>query len=324
MLVALELSVLLVATTPQGPVTQDILFQSGAFTVAGTLRRPGGNTKVPAVVLIHGSGRTDRQSLRAYADALVRLGLAALTYDKRGVGKSQGPELAWRDFNFNDLAADAEAALRYLRTRSDIDTTRLGLFGVSQGGWVAPLAAERAGPLRFLILISASVSTVAEDNLFERDARLRTEGFNEEAIREVHAMHLLDLEVCRSGTRFEEFRRLWDASKDRPWFRRVYLGEQPSPPDSPYRRWYRTVMDFNPIPILERLDVPTLWIFGDPALDRLGPVSLSLERLQRLRASGKPYTINSFSGTDHSLQLARGGEVPLQNVVAGWLPGVLR
>ena len=77
-------------------------------------------------------------------------------------------------------------------------------------------------------------------------------------------------------------------------------------------------------PILERLDVPTLWIFGDPALDRLGPVSLSLERLERLRASGKPYTIKSFSGADHSLQLARGGEVPLQNVVAGWLPGVLR
>ncbi|HEX9728204.1 MAG TPA: hypothetical protein VGA37_06855 [Gemmatimonadales bacterium] len=65
--------------------------------------------------------------------------------------------------------------------------------------------------------------------------------------------------------------------------------------------WYRTVLDVDPVPLLERLETPTLWLFGDPALDRFGPVETSVERLQLLRDAGKPYHIHVYEGADHNL-----------------------
>ena len=315
------LLLLTIAATGSSPYQvsyEDVSFPSGELKMAGTLFRPKATGPVPAVVLIHGSGQTDRSSLRYFATKFAKNGIAALAYDKRGVGKSEGPPLAWRNYNFNDLASDAAAAVAYLRTRPDIDGSKVGIFGASQGGWVAPLAARRAGSIRFLVMVSASVCTVAEDNLFERDARLRQEGFSEAEIKEVHEMHLVDLEVSRSGKRFDEYSRLWEANKSKKWFRRVYLGDEPMGINHPWRQWYRTIMDFDPVPVLEELKIPTIWLFGDPDLDRFGPVRQSVEVLERLRASGKDYEIKIFPGADHSLQLKH-GEAPFEAPLLAWL-----
>ena len=194
---------------------QSVTFKSGDLDLAGTVYMPRSASPVPAVVLIHGSGRVDRSSMEYWAKIFAESGVAALAYDKRGVGKSQGPEFAWRDYNFDDLAADAAAGASFLEARPDIDPERVGIFGASQGGWVAPLAATRAKRIAFMVMVSASVTTTAEDNLFERDARLEGEGFTEAEIAEVHAMHLVDLDVSRNGSRFDEFTQLWEANKSK-------------------------------------------------------------------------------------------------------------
>lgn len=297
---------------------QEVAFTSGGIRLAGTLHLPRSTARVPAAVLVHGSGRVDRSSMEHFAKLLAENGIAALAYDKRGVGKSQGPELAWREYSFEDLAADAAAGIGYLATRAEIDTGRVGILAASQGGWVAPISARRAPNVSFIVMVSASVTTVAEDNLFERDARLRREGFGEDEIAEVHAMHLVDLAVSRSGERFDEFSRLWDQNKSKRWLPRVYLGAAPSGPQSSYRSWYRTVMDVDPVPILRDLPMPILWLFGDPALDGLCPVEASMKALDSLRAAGKPYEVHSFPGADHSLQV-RGKDAAYRPVLAAWL-----
>jgi len=78
------------------------------------------------------------------------------------------------------------AAVKYPQTLNDIDTSRIGLFGVSQGGWVAPLAAYKAKKkIDFIILLFASVSTMADDRLFECAERLKREGFTDAEIQQV-------------------------------------------------------------------------------------------------------------------------------------------
>jgi len=297
---------------------QDVTFQSGAIRMAGTLYAPRTKQPVPAVVLIHGSGQTDRSSLDYFAKFFAENGMAALAYDKRGVGKSEGPPFAWRDFSFDDLASDAAAGVAMLRERPGIDRARVGIFGVSQGGWVAPLAARKAGGVPFLVLVSASVSTVAADNLFERSARLHKEGFTDSEVAAAHAMHVVDNDVSRTGARFDEFQRLWDENKTKRWFRRVYLDDRPSPPQSPYRRWYRSVMDFDPVPVLRELETPAIWLFGDAELDHLSPVRQSTATLEELRGSGKDYEVRVFPGADHSLQMGK-KEAPWRAPVADWL-----
>jgi uncharacterized protein len=292
---------------------EEVAFASGRLQLKGTLFLPRQGKPSPGVVLVHGSGETKRSDSFFYAQFFARHGIAALAYDKRGVGESQGDPQAWRYFSLDDLAADAAAGLSFLQQHKRIDARRVGIFGGSQGGWVAPLAAVKSKGVAFLVLVSASVSTLGEDWLFERAARLRMEGFTDEEIAEVRAMQLIDQEVTRTGKRFAEFQARWEQHQSRRWFRRVYLSETPMGIDHAYRRWERTVLDFDPVPLLRQLDAPIYWLYGDPNLDRFAPVQLSLERIETLRRSGKPYEVRVFEGADHNLRM-----VKAQNTQAQW------
>jgi len=287
--------------------SEDVFFQNADVQLAGTVVRPRRDGVLPGVVLLHGSGAEDRTSLLFYARMFARHGFAALIYDKRGVGDSGGDPESWRRFNFHELAGDAAAAIRFLRAREDVDAYGVGLFAASQGCWVAPLAAVRTGHLAFMVQVSASVSTVAEDRLFERAARLRHEGFEEGEIEEAHQMQIVDQEVTRSGQQFDRFTELWLENEGKRWFPRVYTSEQPTPPDHEWRIWYRTIIDFDPVPVLKEITVPSMWIFGDPARDRFGPVQSSIGSLQALNKTGKQNQIKVFHDTDHSLQPSRQG-----------------
>lgn len=286
---------------------EDVKFSSGEIELAGTIFRPRFQSNVPGVILIHGSGKTDRSHMASQAKWFAHSGFAALAYDKRGTGESGGDPEECSYFNFDDLASDAAAAFRSVGNHESVDASRCGIYAVSQGGWIAPLAALKSGDVAFLVVVSASVSTVAEDRLFERGARLTREGFSEQDRDEVRRMQLVDHEVTRSGRTWNEYARLWEENHQKGWFRRVYLGDEPTPQDDEYRLWYRTVLDYDPVALLERVDAPVYWIYGDAALDRYGPVELSLDRLRTLQAAGKPYEITSYEETDHNLEYVDGG-----------------
>ena len=117
----------------------------------------------------------NREFILPFARFLVRRGVAVFGYDKRGVGGSTGD---WQTASFEVLAGDVVAAFDYLKTRKDIDATRIGLLGVSQAGWIMPLAAVRAKDLAFLISISgAGCSRGGDDDRSgaERNDRERNE-----------------------------------------------------------------------------------------------------------------------------------------------------
>ena len=162
----------------------------------------------------------------------------------------------------------------------------IGFFAASQGAWVTALAANRVEAPDFLIMVSASLSTVAEDRIFGREAQLRHAGFDEQSVAEAVELIRLDHAVTRTPARFEELQLAWNRFRDRPWFTTAYDSDTPEPADSPYRAWERRILDFDPVPLLERLSTPTLWIFGDPRLDRFAPVSLSLQRIEGGTRSG--------------------------------------
>jgi len=297
---------------------EEISFTSGDITLSGTLIKPKGNGLFPAVIFIHGSGPEERSNSKSRAKEFAKNGIAAFIYDKRGVGKSEGDKNFHQNYSFDILAMDANAAADALAKRDDIDKSRIGFVAASQGGWVAPLAASLNKNIAFMIIVSGSVSTVGEDNLFERTARLKKEGFSDSEIKEVEGMHIVDQEVTRSGNRFDEFKKMWDQYKTAGWFKRVYLSEEPSPVNSAYRQWYKTVVDFNPVTYLDKLTIPVLWLYGDEQLDRFCPVKSSIERLNDLKKAGKNYEIVSIPGADHSL-INKSKDHMLEESVFSWL-----
>ena len=137
------------------------------YTLAGTLTRPKGQgnaaAKMPAVVTISGSGPQDRDSrisivpnyapFRDIADTLGRRGIAVLRFDDRGVGASGGAS-SRANATSADFADDVASAVAYLRTRRDIDGTRIALAGHSEGGFIAPMVAAKDPTVRAIALLA--------------------------------------------------------------------------------------------------------------------------------------------------------------------------
>lgn len=150
--------------------TVDVRFGSGCDTLAGTLYLPVSGGPHPAVVFIHGSGEAHRLGFGGpwITTPLVEAGVAVLTYDKRGVGESEGKCCPGDDGDFDTLAADAMAAIDALVSRDDIDRRHVGLLGISQAGWVIPIVVDRSPDVSFTVIFSGSAVSLGEELLFSR------------------------------------------------------------------------------------------------------------------------------------------------------------
>lgn len=131
----------------------EVSFRGGnGLTLHGTVLAPASPApgRQPGIVLVGGSGPGPREEYRQEAEAFARAGIVTLVFDKRTVDYSP----THRDFGL--LADDALAGVRLLRARAGVDPGQVGLWGFSEGGWVAPLAAARSAEVAYVITIAAS------------------------------------------------------------------------------------------------------------------------------------------------------------------------
>ena len=130
-------------------IAEDVtITASDGVALAATLRTPGGRGPFPAVLLLGGSGPQVRGGFQRVQDRLLAAGVAVIEYDKRGCGQSTGERIE----SVSRLAADAEAAVAFLRTRSRIDPARIAVLGSSQGGVIAPVVAVEDKRLRGVVI----------------------------------------------------------------------------------------------------------------------------------------------------------------------------
>ena len=165
----------------QGPSPESIpvRIEAQGAVLAGDILLPwqAARGPVPGVVMVHGSGRSERELYRPAAHRLKGMGLAVLLYDKRGVGQSTGRYREVTTENSREslaeLADDASRALAVLAAQRQVDPARVGFFGASQAGWILPLAADGHPNVRFLVVISGPAVSVG----FEiRHGQLNGEG----------------------------------------------------------------------------------------------------------------------------------------------------
>jgi pimeloyl-ACP methyl ester carboxylesterase len=236
---------------------EDVRFASGDVQLAGTLITPAIDQRHPAVILVHGSGAENREFILPFARFLVRRGMAVLGYDKRGVGGSTGD---WKTASFDVLAADVVAAFDYLKTRRDIDPGNVGLLGVSQAGWIMPLAAVRAKDLAFLISISGAGIPPAETTIDQAQNEMTAAGMKPETVSEIVGVMKLQYRYAQTGQGWDEYAAARSALAAR-------IGRAPDTipgtPDHPYWQSIRQSYFHDPAPVLRQLQVPVLALFGE-------------------------------------------------------------
>jgi pimeloyl-ACP methyl ester carboxylesterase len=149
--------------------TEEVTFESHGAQLAGSIVLPQGTPIRAAVVFVHGSGKQARNL--SLAEHFAREGIAALVYDKRGAGKSGGVYEANQNVsekNISLLADDAAAALRAIARHRALKGVPLGFAGISQAGWIAPIAAERSPDAKFLVMWSGPVCKVSEEDIYSK------------------------------------------------------------------------------------------------------------------------------------------------------------
>jgi uncharacterized protein len=292
-----------------------IKFSNGNTTLNGTLLLPDGSGPHPAVVLIHGTGQQTRDEWRFFGMQFARNGVAALLYDKRDVGNDpSGMDLV----DLDELAGDALAAVKLLKSRADIRGDRIGLWGISQGGWVEPIVAAQSPDVAFIVAISAPGVTYANLNVFAVANRLRTRGFNDAEIAEAQqALRRLD-EFMRKGEDAAGVQAMLQDAQQKRWFPPSTLPAT-LPTENERRTWLRwRDLDLDPVTYWERVRVPVMLLYGDQ--DDVVPVRESVDRITAAlkKAGNDRLTVKVFADADHELTIA----ADRTNLVPGYLDTV--
>jgi pimeloyl-ACP methyl ester carboxylesterase len=264
---------------------QEICLEAGGATLVGSYSRAGST----AVVAVHGAGEGTRDwyLYRHLHDVLPPAGIGVVTFDRRGEGESGGNP------SRGAFAVQAEDALAFA---SAIEVDRVGLWGISQGAWVAPIAATRSNRVAFLVLLASTGVTPAVQMRYAVAEQIRRGGFGPEAAARAVGLR----EQAERWVRGEEVPGLADELADaaqEPWWSLAFLPDALPAEDeaAPMRRSIGEEMFFEPERVFARVAVPTLLFYGDD--DGWSPVEPSIEAWRRAR--GDDVEIVVLPGTGH-------------------------
>ncbi|MDP3405021.1 MAG: alpha/beta hydrolase [Brevundimonas sp.] len=297
---------------PQTPVppfpygAADVTFRNAGagIDLTGTLTLPQGTGPFPAAVLLTGSGAQDRDEtilghkpFAVWADALTRRGVAVLRYDDRGVGGSGG---GGPDETTADFATDAAAAVAFLQDRPEIDPTRIGLVGHSEGGTTALIASATGVPAAFIVLIAGPAVTGAEI-VTEQVAQIAaaagaTPDQIADARRTQGAVMAAVVENRNDGAAAARaVEAVLTAAGQNPEQARAGIAALSS-------GWYRYLAAYDPAPALAAVRVPLLAVYG--GMDLQVPADQNREALARLKPDAD---IVVLPGLNHLMQTATTG-----------------
>lgn len=305
---------------------EDITFTNTKekIDLAGTLTLPKGNKKFPAVILIAGSGPNDRDEtifnhkpFWILADYLTRQGIAVLRYDKRGVGKSKGEYFAATTRHFAD---DAEAALNYLKTRKEIDTSNIGFIGHSEGGVIAPMVAAQNKDVKFIVLMAGLGVTGTELVLAQHQHAFDKTSLTNEG---KDSLNQALIKVYSSVTNWTDYvgtndeRNQLKEALSNMWLKlpeemrgtvsqESYLNKTIKNITSP---WFRQFLQTNPLGYLQKLSIPVLAINGENDTQVDYKTNLSSIDAALKKGNNQHYTIKSYPHLNHLFQESTTGEL---------------
>jgi pimeloyl-ACP methyl ester carboxylesterase len=266
-----------------------------------------GAGKRTTIVLIHGNDPETRE-MGFLIPYFVLNGINVISYDQRGTGKSSGN---WQENGPQQRAADVEAVCNAYSTNPHVDTTHMGVWGFSNGGWTAPIVAT-SRPLQFMILKSAPPESIETNIYYTLAQQLRHKNYDAQVIASATETWRSLLGALSGRGSWDTARTLYETASTKPWFKDSYLpyfysSELGFPPAAAAAAGMQRELLYDPTETLEKLRTPTLALFG--ALDRNVDVANApaLFRSDFARGVMRDFAIHIYRDAGHTLKVSATG-----------------
>jgi hypothetical protein len=306
---------LLELVRPQNPVKpypykeEDLTFtnEKAKVSLAGTLTLPSGSGPFPAAILISDSGRQDRdESIAGHrlflvlADHLTRKGVAVLRFDKRGIGKSTGN---YDQATTDDFASDVEAALAYVKTRKEIDSRKIGLIGHSEGGAIAPIVATHSNDVAWIVLLAGPGLKGEELLLLQSELSLKTAGMTDSEIFRTVSFNKQSYALVRQEKDPAALEaKLNDLIQSTSTGAAMPAGALQAQVRLLVSPWFRSFLDYDPVPALQKTACPVLALNGERDLQVLPKENLSKIKKALEDGGNKDFQTTELPGLNHLFQ----------------------
>jgi len=333
---------------PLSYISEDVTFfntEADSILISGTITIPNDIKNPPTAILISGSGPQDRNSfIKAFnhkpflvlSDYLTKNGIAVLRYDDRGVGKSKGKFSTATTFDF---AKDVLSAVKYLKTRKDIDTEKIGLIGHSEGGLIAPIAASKNKAIAFIILLAGT--GVDGGVILQTQSRkiLELGGTPKPVLDENEKLSKIIYDVIRNNKNTDSIKneitnRLYSFKEQNP-MSIISPSITPALIKKQFKilesKWLMEFIRINPANYLQNLTCPVLALNGSKDIQVLPEINLPKIEKALKEGGNKDHTIKEIENLNHLFQTATTGSIeeyktieetfsPLAlNIIAKWI-----
>lgn len=312
--------------TPKAPFaynSEDILFYSEDKNMyyGATITTPRDDEKHPALILISGSGPQNRDEeifghkpFAVVADYLTKKGYVVLRVDDRGVGKSGGDRV---NKTSADYAKDVIEAISYLKTRKEVDKKKIGLYGHSEGGMIAQMVAAENKDVDFIVLMAAPGVKCTQLISEQSKAMLANAGMSKDVVESYGALHYeIVNDVITSHNRDEALGKLyqaldkWIAKTDKNTVlittgvkdsaTRVEFAETLI--EGIWNKWMVYFLQYDPQPILAKLDCKVLALNGDKDIQVISRTNLEGIHNSLAKSKSKVYDTKEIEGVNHLFQ----------------------
>ena len=328
---------------PQEPVKpypyyeEEVVFENieAKIELAGTLTLPSENGTFPVVILISGSGPQDRDEtfmghkpFLVLADHLTKQGIGVLRFDDRGQGESTG------DFGTattEDFSKDVLSAIAYLKTRNDVDKKNIGLIGHSEGGIIAPLAANNSNDVAFIVLLASTGISGAELSVMQSKTLRQFPVEDEEAYEKNTRKAIAIITSDKSASEIEK-----ELTKHYNEFLRPILVSLNVPEEkislfieselkTSLKPWSRYFLQYNPADEIEKLEIPVLSLNGSKDTQVNAQLNQNGIRQALIKGGNKDYKIIELENLNHFFQECETGKMDeYRNIEQTFSPTALK
>jgi len=291
--------------------------------LAGTLTLPKNKKNPTVVILISGSGPQNRnEEIKQFnhrpflvlSHYLTEHGIAVLRYDDRGIEESEGN---FKNATTLDFASDVEAAIAYLKTRKDIDTSKIGLIGHSEGGLIAPIVASKNKDIAYIILLAgtgvngATVLTTQARKAAELLGAPKALVDDNEKLSS-HIYNVIKTQTDTTQIKPKITNALYDFKKDNPnsplspMINDQLVNQQLGLLES---KWLLNFIKLEPKDYLEKITCPVLALNGSKDVQVLPEINLNGIKNALEKSNNKDFIIKELEGLNHLFQTAKTGNI---------------